>query len=562
MMKREIVILSLIVLVGCSHAQPRRPDPRITSGADAELFLAVFRGNSNQVALALQRGANINARHHGLMEAARLEGATPLYAAVFDNKPEIVASVLALGADPTIPNEVGETPLQLAHKRNFAEIVQILTKESSNQVSHTTVECSDVDWLHFQPPEPGNPLRISMPGRLRLWDVLQAAEVRVWTDAGDEELVKLLPIGDAQSNLEGEIPTGLAPAVKADGILQVLGGEIVHCELLPFKKDNSGMGRRIKYAFRVRSESQLIATETVQVGQPVNLRVADPGASTTTNRDKVYVQATTSNGDHIDRVELAETAPYSGIFEGAIQTVPVSAMAYASDSSEGSGMLGFPSGVISASNSLASKTLARRVASGEDEMSLLWLLSWTGGDDNRKPRWVRVEMSAPQALGSMTIVADVPGRSLRQFQVEVSRDGADFACIAAWPSNVTPLEATQSLQAGAFHPAVMTVAPDSGSFMVTFASNTVASAIRLWLREFDSYAPTIRKISLTSAGGRRLLPVDQDISQRWADNQLDVMVGDRITIRYENPNAMTNKFNETVITVTKGNPPASAGSRD
>ena len=81
-MKRGMVILSLIVLVGCSHAQPRRPDPRRTSGADAELFLAVFRGNSNQVALALQRGANINARHLGLMEAARLEGATPLYAAV------------------------------------------------------------------------------------------------------------------------------------------------------------------------------------------------------------------------------------------------------------------------------------------------------------------------------------------------------------------------------------------------------------------------------------------------------------------------------------------------
>jgi ankyrin repeat protein len=135
MMKTGMVSLSLIVLVGCSHAQPRQTDPRTTSGADAELFLAVFRGNSNQVALALQHGANIDARHQGLMAAARLAGATPLYAAVFDNKPEIVASLLALGADPTIPNEVGETPLQLAQKRHFAEIVQILTKESSNQAS-------------------------------------------------------------------------------------------------------------------------------------------------------------------------------------------------------------------------------------------------------------------------------------------------------------------------------------------------------------------------------------------------------------------------------------------
>jgi hypothetical protein len=101
----------------------------MTSGADAELFLAVFRGDSNQVARALQNGANINARHQGLMAAARLVKATPLYAAVFDNKPEIVASLLALGADPTIPNEVGETPLQLAQRQKFTEIVQILTKE-------------------------------------------------------------------------------------------------------------------------------------------------------------------------------------------------------------------------------------------------------------------------------------------------------------------------------------------------------------------------------------------------------------------------------------------------
>lgn len=137
-MKTSMVVLSLIILVGCSHAQQRQPDPRITSGADAELFLAVSRGNSNQVALAIQQGANINARHQGLMAAARLAGATPLYAAVFDNKPEIVASLLALGADPAIPNEVGETPLQLAQKRNFTEIVQILTKESSNKAPEAT----------------------------------------------------------------------------------------------------------------------------------------------------------------------------------------------------------------------------------------------------------------------------------------------------------------------------------------------------------------------------------------------------------------------------------------
>lgn len=138
-MKTVIVILGLIVLVGCSHAQPSQPDSRMTSGADAELFLAVFRGDSNQVARALQNGANINARHQGLKAAARLAKATPLYAAVFDNKPEIVASLLTLGADPIIPNSAGETPLQLAEKREFTEIVQILTKGSSNQVSQVIV---------------------------------------------------------------------------------------------------------------------------------------------------------------------------------------------------------------------------------------------------------------------------------------------------------------------------------------------------------------------------------------------------------------------------------------
>lgn len=125
------MLFCILCLVGCSYHHPR---VIVTTGEDANLFLGVFSGNIKEISSAVQAGANINARHYGLMAAARLDGATPLYAAVFDNKPEIVDWLLSHGADPSIPNLTGETPLQLAKDQKLKRIVEILTKENSNEL--------------------------------------------------------------------------------------------------------------------------------------------------------------------------------------------------------------------------------------------------------------------------------------------------------------------------------------------------------------------------------------------------------------------------------------------
>ncbi|MEI7817894.1 MAG: hypothetical protein WCI45_11975, partial [Desulfuromonadales bacterium] len=55
MMKTQIVILSLLVLVECSHALPARVEPGITSGADADLFLSAFRVDTNHASQVLSK---------------------------------------------------------------------------------------------------------------------------------------------------------------------------------------------------------------------------------------------------------------------------------------------------------------------------------------------------------------------------------------------------------------------------------------------------------------------------------------------------------------------------
>lgn len=132
-MRIGIAILTLGCLIVFCQVAPKQTSCNQMSAVDAELFFAVLRGNTNQAASALQKGASVDSRHHGLMAAARLEGATPLYTAVFCNQPEMVTWLLAHGADADIPNGAGETPLQLAEKRKLSRIIDILKKEGSNR---------------------------------------------------------------------------------------------------------------------------------------------------------------------------------------------------------------------------------------------------------------------------------------------------------------------------------------------------------------------------------------------------------------------------------------------
>ena len=75
------------------------------------------RDKPQAVAALLEAGADVNRQG--------LNGYSPLHGGVLGDRIEIVRMLLAAGADPTLPDRKGETPLDVARMRN-PEIAELL----------------------------------------------------------------------------------------------------------------------------------------------------------------------------------------------------------------------------------------------------------------------------------------------------------------------------------------------------------------------------------------------------------------------------------------------------
>ena len=599
---------------------------------------------------------------------------------------------------------------------------------------------------------PGKPLKVSLEDRnLGLVGLSANIEIKAWTDAGDEESFTLLPFGDSKTKFEGQIPTALGAARKGDGTLQLLGGDVVHYDFSDvFKRSNKIVGqepvsirvisdgelyvssgkilskeeleqRQLEALIRTRLQSEsknesaaalstLRADDEIKPGNRINVRVVDPDESVSSNRNIVYVKASASSGDRVDRVPLTETEPYSGVFEGFVQTASALATAFASNSEDG-------------------KEPAFAITSAEYP-------SWVGLPDNQRPKWFSVDLNNNCALGTLKVVADVPGRKLKKFIVQISPNGEEFVSLGAWPANLQgwlgagqlevvryanatkppttlrelkdylevgytvdgcekiavsppplevrwdktvnglgdrlqvawegpnsfylghirssfyqastqkrvfrlgspdarrhiknvylaldgesgtqPGEVARALRKGlhrldvyfaasrqggadfwletetgssarpqrvkctpemfaappsvttnelaaaakdiAFQPATITNSADNDSFTVVFPSNTMARMVRLWLLDFETDAPAIRKLHLSDSEGKTLLPTAQDVVKLRSNDQLEIVPGDRITISYEDPHylAKQRRFSEAFMRATFHNATLSA----
>jgi tetratricopeptide (TPR) repeat protein len=109
-------------------------------------------------------------------------------------------------------------------------------------------------------------------------------------------------------------------------------------------------------------------------------------------------------------------------------------------------------------------------------------------------------------------------------------------------------------------PAVITAA-DGGGLEVAFGDKTQARLVRMVILGFEGVAPTVKKITLSDREGTALLPVDQDYRELRENTELEVLPGDEITARYEDPVSATPKrtkhekrltvaFNDAVITAS------------
>ena len=293
---------------------------------------------------------------------------------------------------------------------------------------------------------PGKPLEVDLEDK-NLAVVGKAAqiEIRAWTASGDEEFFNLLPFGDSKTKFTGQLPTQLGAAVKGDHILQVLGGDTVRytfaesftgardtadepaaltvvsdSDLLASsgailskeEQESRALERMIRQRLQLNEGSERQTSlsaarseDQIKPGNRVNVRVIDADRSTTAEADTVTVRAATSSGDRLS-VSLTETGPVTGVFEGGIPTGASQALAYASDTTDGSD----PNNAIGPPNDTP----------------------WVALADNIRPKLFSIDLNDNVALGTMTVTAAVPGRKLKDVYVQTSLNGRDFVTRGQW----------------------------------------------------------------------------------------------------------------------------------
>jgi outer membrane protein assembly factor BamD (BamD/ComL family) len=89
-------------------------------------------------------------------------------------------------------------------------------------------------------------------------------------------------------------------------------------------------------------------------------------------------------------------------------------------------------------------------------------------------------------------------------------------------------------------PATLTASPDGTRFTVKFAEGSRSRLIRLVLLDQESPVPTLNKITLTDAKGGKVLPLADDFAELNKNDILEMLTGDRISVRYVDDRFVTN----------------------
>jgi len=93
---------------------------------------------------------------------------------------------------------------------------------------------------------------------------------------------------------------------------------------------------------------------------------------------------------------------------------------------------------------------------------------------------------------------------------------------------------------------------DNTVFDVAFTPGCRARVIRLLLADFETDAPGINSIELTDAAGKEVLPTKHDFMDLRKNGTLEIAPGDRVTVTYKDPKALTlgKEQHEAFLTAT------------
>jgi len=88
-------------------------------------------------------------------------------------------------------------------------------------------------------------------------------------------------------------------------------------------------------------------------------------------------------------------------------------------------------------------------------------------------------------------------------------------------------------------PATITANAANTEFTVDFAQGSEARLIRFLFVDQESPAPAINKIALTANGGAQILPLKEDFADLNKNDTLEMLTGDRISVRYRDDRYVT-----------------------
>ena len=110
-------------------------------------------------------------------------------------------------------------------------------------------------------------------------------------------------------------------------------------------------------------------------------------------------------------------------------------------------------------------------------------------------------------------------------------------------------------------PQPATLSPSANGMDISFGDQTRARLVRFVINGFDGAAPTIKKVTLSNREGKTLLPVAKDFMELRGNSQLEVLPGDNVIVRYDDPRSASPKrnrleqrlnvaFNDAVVTAS------------
>lgn len=81
----------------------------------------------------------------------------------------------------------------------------------------------------------------------------------------------------------------------------------------------------------------------------------------------------------------------------------------------------------------------------------------------------------------------------------------------------------------------------NGRMDIKFGDRTRARMVRVVVNGFEGAAPTITKVTLNNREGKNIIPVAQDFMELRDNTQLEVLPGDTVSVRYQDPRTATPK---------------------